>query len=345
MRMGHIHGCSISDEWTYKGMRVIWMENELLRIGILPDRGADIFEFRYKPADMNLLLSMPDRLRNINTDFSQMRDTQNQFEDHYYGGWQEVLPNSKPFNYRGASLGQHGEVSLIPWEYDILERDMDNVSVRLMASPLRMPLRIEKTITLEAGSNEIKISETLINTGSTALDIMWGHHIALGLPFIEDELKITTNADSIISEPQMPVNRRFTPGIETKWPFAISVDGIEIDASTFPERGNESFSELSYLGGYPEIGFYSVSNHKIGLAFEVNWDASVFKNLWMWQERNAVQDFPWWGNCYTLALEPWTAPWSNDPNGAIERGEWLKILPGASIATSVSAGVKQIEVS
>jgi hypothetical protein len=32
--------CSVSDDWTYKGMKVIFLENEHLRIGILADRVA-----------------------------------------------------------------------------------------------------------------------------------------------------------------------------------------------------------------------------------------------------------------------------------------------------------------
>ena len=246
-----MQGCKISDDWTFKGMRTIWLENELLRIGILADRGSDIFEFRYKPQDLNLLLELPDRLRNLSADFTQMRDTTNQFEDHYYGGWQEILPNSQAFNYRGASLGQHGEISLIPWKYSILENNRKSVSVKLWCSPVRVPLRIEKTITLNAGESRIHLSEKLTNTGKSTLDIMWGHHIALGLPFIEDPVVIDTNAEQMYAEPEMPDNRRFMPGIKTEWPNAKSVDGKADDASVIPGKEGPQYSELSYLNGFP----------------------------------------------------------------------------------------------
>ena len=209
MRFSNQNGCTITDEWTYMGMRVIWMENELLRIGILPDRGSDIFEFRYKPSDLNLLLNLPGRLRDVKSDFSQMRSTESQFEDYYYGGWQEIFPNSKPFSYRGASLGQHGEVSLIPWQYDILDRGSEKVSVRFSCSPVRMPLKVEKTISLVAGSSTLVIEERMTNRGSSSMDLMWGHHIAFGLPFVEDELRIMSNATTITSEPLMPERLTF----------------------------------------------------------------------------------------------------------------------------------------
>jgi len=174
MRFGEQTGCTITDAWTFKGMRVVWLENEFLRIGILPDRGSDIFEFRYKRKDINILLNLPGRLRNLTTDFSQLRDTQNQFEDHYYGGWQEILPNSPAFNYRNASLGQHGEVSLIPWSYDLIDTSSERVSLRLTGRPVRFPISIEKTITLKRDQRQIEIAEKLQNESNTELDLIDG---------------------------------------------------------------------------------------------------------------------------------------------------------------------------
>ncbi len=341
MRLGEQTGCTINDAWTFRGMRVVWLENEFLRIGILPDRGSDIFEFRYKPEDLNILLNLPGRLRNLTTDFSQLRDTQNQFEDHYYGGWQEVLPNSPAFNYRNASLGQHGEVSLIPWEYDLIDTSSERVSIRLTGRPIRFPISIEKTITLIRGQRQIEIAEKLQNESNTNLDLMWGHHIALGLPFVEDELHIETNATHITSEPEMPDLRRFKPGITTEWPRAVNLNGAEVDASVFPNRNAGKYSELSYLTGYDGNGRYAVRNNRSNVTFNVEWDAEVFRCLWMWQERNGIEDFPWWGNCYTLALEPWSSKWTNNPEEAISNGDWLKLNAGQSIETSLTAGVNE----
>ena len=56
--------CTITDDWTYKGMKVVFLENQFLRIGILIDRGSDIFEFRYKPKDMDPLLRLAKGIRN-----------------------------------------------------------------------------------------------------------------------------------------------------------------------------------------------------------------------------------------------------------------------------------------
>jgi len=60
------HGCRITDELVYKGMRTIILENELIRVGILIDKGTDIFEFLYKPTDTDFLLRSPIGLSNRN---------------------------------------------------------------------------------------------------------------------------------------------------------------------------------------------------------------------------------------------------------------------------------------
>ena len=331
--------CHISDDWSYRNMRAIWMENDFLKIGILADRGSDIFEFRYKPLDLDFMLRLSKGILNPQQDFSQMRDTTNQFEDYYYGGWQEILPNSPAFNYRGASLGQHGEVSLTPWKYSILEKGTDRIAVKMWTKPLRMPVRIEKTLSLSYDQPTLFIEEKLINESRTDLDIVWGHHIAFGLPFLKDGGQVETNAKKIISEPAMPDHRRFKPGMETNWPECISFKGKKDKADAIPAAGKNPYSELSYLSGFGNQGRYTLRNSNIKVGFQVNWDARLFKYLWFWQERYATQDAPWWGDVYAVGLEPWTSMWRPDPQEAIKNGEWLKLKPGKPVETKLNASV------
>ncbi len=329
--------CTISDDWTLKGMNVVWMENDYLRIGILAGRGSDIFEFRYKPKDVDFMLRLQKGILNPNMDFSQMRDTPNQFEDYYYGGWQEILPNSPGFNYRGASLGQHGEVSLTPWKHAILENSPGRVSVKLWTRPLRMPILIEKTLSLEAGKATLFIEEKLTNESATHLDVVWGHHIAFGLPFLKEGAKITTNARRFVAEPLMPPKRRWQPGVESDFPKALNINGKEVDASIVPPESTAPYSELAYLSGFDEQAFYALKNEEKNVGFAVRWDARVFRHVLYWQERYATQDAPWWGSAYAVALEPWTSRWRPDPEKAIEEGDWLRLAAGEVVETKLEA--------
>ncbi len=331
--------CSISDDWTYKGMPVVYMENDYVRIGILVGRGGDIFEFTYKPRAVDFMLRLKKGIRNPNMDFSQLRDTPNQLEDYYYGGWQEALPNSPTFVYRGASLGQHGEVHLIPWKHSIVENDPEKVALKLWVRPLRVPLYLVKTLTLEKDSSSIRIEERLINESNTHLDTMWGHHIAFGLPFLKAGGYVETNATTFFPEPLMPDTRRFKPAGIQKWPMVKNIGGVAEDAGIIPPEEAEPYSELAYLSGFTGSANYTLWNQKRDLGFNVEWDPTIFSNLWYWQERYATQDAPWWGSAYAVGLELWTSRWTNDPEEAIKKNEWLKMKAGEEISTSLSAGV------
>ena len=333
--------CSISDDWALKGMKVVYLENAFLRIGILADRGSDIFEFKYKPLDLDFLLRLDKGIQNPAQVFSQMRDTHNQSEDYYYGGWQEILPNSPSFNYRGASLGLHGEVSLIPWKYAIVKDTPDEVAVKFWTRPLRMPLLIEKTLSLQKNSSQLIITEQLTNESGTQLDVMWGHHIAFGLPFLKEGAKIETNAKTMEVHDDILEPRRFKAGKTYNWPQAEDPTGKAFDASVIPNTDAPAYRDLSFLSNFKTANnkaHYTITNPDQKIAFSVSWDAQIFKCLWLWQERNASQDFPWWGKCYTVALEPWTSKYTNEPDKAIQNGEWLSIKAGEVISTSLLAG-------
>ncbi|MCS7061610.1 MAG: DUF4432 family protein [Anaerolineae bacterium] len=317
---------------------MIWLENDLVRIGVLAGRGSDIFEFRYKPLDVDFLCRLPLGIRNPQQDFSQMRDTPNQFEDYYYGGWQEILPNSPTFVYRGASLGQHGEVSLTPWRHALLEEGPARVSVKLWARPLRIPILIEKTLTLETDSPILHIDERLTNEGHTALDLMWGHHIAFGLPFLREGAVIATNAKTMWADPIMPAQRRFKPGVEFTWPMAQDTTGKPDNASLVPPESAPPYADLAYLSGFERRAWYSIKSAAHNIGFGASWDGGLFKHVWYWQERYSTQDAPWWGRAYAVALEPWTTRYDADAPASIARGEWLKLQAQTSLTTQFIAG-------
>lgn len=331
--------CRISDDWAYKEMPVVYMENDFIKIGILVGRGSDIFEFSYKPRGIDLMLRLNKGIRNPNRDFSQIRDTPNQLEDYYYGGWQEALPNSPTFNYRGASLGQHGEVSLVPWKHAIVENSPSKVAVKLWVRPLRVPVYLEKTLSINNDNATLFIEERLVNESKTDLDIMWGHHIAFGLPFLKQGGEVITNATNFEAEPAMPDHRRFKGDYKGSWPLVKNINGEEDDASLIPAESGAAYSELAYLSGFPDKAFYGLWNANEELGFTAHWDASVFSHLWYWQERYATQDAPWWGSAYAVGLEPWTSKWTNDPEKAIANGEWLKLSAGQEKLSKMNAGI------
>ena len=49
----------IDDAWSYHGLKVIRLENEILALDVLPERGGNIFRLIDKPRDLDLLWKSP----------------------------------------------------------------------------------------------------------------------------------------------------------------------------------------------------------------------------------------------------------------------------------------------
>jgi hypothetical protein len=88
---GRKTGCRISLDYTYKGMRVGYLENELLRVGVLLDKGADIFDFTYKPRDLDFMWQSPIPMQKPFVATSALPEALSRL---LLWGWQEVLPSA-----------------------------------------------------------------------------------------------------------------------------------------------------------------------------------------------------------------------------------------------------------
>lgn len=125
-------GCTITDEYQRKGLDVIQLENDALRVEILAGKGGDVTEIRDKRIDINILFEAPHEWRAPSDGVVGAPDAQFSFLDHYPGGWQDVLPAAGgPTTRHGAPLALHGESSLIPWDATIIEDTTERVAVQL----------------------------------------------------------------------------------------------------------------------------------------------------------------------------------------------------------------------
>ena len=56
------YACRIN-ECVFRGLRCVILENQVIRISVAADKGADIYEFLHKPTDTEFLLRTPLGLR------------------------------------------------------------------------------------------------------------------------------------------------------------------------------------------------------------------------------------------------------------------------------------------
>ncbi len=233
--------------------------------------------------------------------------------------------------HRGAEYGQHGEISLVPWTLDVLEDDPQQVSVRCRVRGLRTPFLLERTMTVRADGAALFLDERLVNESGDDLDLMWGHHVAFGRPFLDPGARIWTSARAIVAEDPMAgfEPRRVQPGHTGPWPIATAPDGSAIDLGAVPDAASAAGREMCYLSDFEGDAWYAIASPDHG--FAMRWDADVFRYLWLWQEFTPTGGYPWWKRVYTVALEPWTSfPTLGLPE-AVRRGTQLVLPAGASV--------------
>ena len=160
------YGCRVSDAWTFRGLKTAVIENELLRVVVLIDKGADIYQFVHKPTDTDFLWRSPWGVRDPSVRIPTTGSGEGGWMDVYEGGWQTVLPGGGfPTQYMGADMGLHAEVNTVPWDAVIVEDTPEVVSMRFWVRAARTPFFFEKTLTLRSGSAVLEIEARLTNEG------------------------------------------------------------------------------------------------------------------------------------------------------------------------------------
>ena len=264
-------GARVSDDLMVKDMRLVVMENEALRVTVLVDKGADIIEFLDKKTGTDVMWRSPIGIRSSKSELNLLSH-EYCHSGYYEGGWQELFPHgSVPRTIGEVREPMHGEVMGLPWKYSILVDRADEVMVKFWTHTVLTRFRLERVMRINATEPVVHFSETVVNEGAQAFDMMWGHHPAFGTPFLGKGCKIDL-------------------------PKGKLVDG---DKSMLTLAGPEKrFHNMFYLTGFTE-GRYGIYNPKLGLGFGMKWDADLFRVLWIWQRSD--------GDWYVCAVEPVTS--------------------------------------
>jgi hypothetical protein len=328
-----MRACRIA-EASVGGIESLVLENEHLEVVVLVGKGTDIFSFRHRASGTDFLWKAPWGVRDPATTIQDTANSAASFLDYYFGGWQELFPNAGAgCTYRGAELGVHGEACKVPWSWQITEETSRRISVRFRARMVRTPFLLEKQMTLEAGRAVLLIEETVTNEGADAVDFIWGHHPALGAPFLSGHCRLYTPARVVETDDSnlfLAPRRRFE-----SYPMIETVDGAPFDVSRIPPS-SARVTMQSFLRELAE-GWYALVNQESGLGFALSWDLEVFPYLWLWEELCGSADYPWWGRCYVAGIEPNSTPTGGGLAEAVENGTQHRLPPGKSLHSILCA--------
>ena len=106
----------------------------------------------------------------------------------------------------------------MPWRAEVVAEGDDAVEVVFEIELLLTPLRLERRVRLERGRRVIALRERLSNAGRTEVEFIWGHHPAMGAPFLSPACRLDAGArelvvDATYASPFLPLE----PGSRVAW--------------------------------------------------------------------------------------------------------------------------------
>jgi hypothetical protein len=336
-----MNDCRVRETTLAHGIFAVILENDRIAATVLPTKGADIYSLVSKPDGIDVLWKSPWGPRSPGGIHSAA-DSATAWLESYEGGWQEIFPNGGTANsYRGVELNFHGEASLAAWDYEIRAPGGDVAEVLFRTRLRRSPFLIERVMRVEAGNPVLHFDERITNQSREDLEAMWGHHPAYGPPFLSGACRVDTNArtvhaDDVIGGPLNPLRK----GGVFAWPHGER-DGVATDLSRVAGPDDPPHEMMAYLTDFAgEHAWYGITNTELGLGVGLVWPKAIFPYAWFWQEMHAGAGFPWYGEVYVMAIEPFSSWPGHGLSAVIEKtGTQLSIPAGTCVEVEFAAAL------
>jgi hypothetical protein len=282
--------CRISDEWVYRGMRTLILENSLIRVTVLVDSGAKIHEFTYKPRDRDFLWHNP-RIEPRRPVF------QGDVDAYWSGGLDEAIPTGHACTYKGEALPYLGEVWSLPWHYDIVSRGREGIEVHLWRPTPISPLLVERWMSVRAGEPMLRMRHRITNLGGAPFDFMWGLHPAWA---VTARHRIDLPDCQVRIEESLPNAHLGERGVVYRWPWATErLTGRPVDMRQV--LGAEArTSEFQFAHPIAE-GWFAITDTEARLGAGMVFPKEHFPVIWLWLGYGGWRDF------HVAAVEAWNA--------------------------------------
>src|ERR1700722_10744740 len=205
-------GLNIITETKTNGLRTLVLENRFLRLAVLPEAGARIWQITYKPLNSRLLWKHP-------TAQPEHHELHACYDDVWSGGWDELFPNDEAGTLNGRQFPDHGELWTGAWQAEPFQNG-ESAGGRLRFTTPISNFLVEKTVILRPERAAFEIKYRFTNQGAETLPFLWKLHPAFAV-----------SSDHRIDFPLMTVRRELEfPGTLGEalpifpWPYA-RIDG------------------------------------------------------------------------------------------------------------------------
>ena len=295
------------------GLRTIVMENRFVRVVVLPQAGAKIWQIHYKPLNADLLWNHPGELP------AQHR-LGACYDDVWTGGWDELFPNDEPGTLMETVFPDHGELWTGAWTEEYLPGG-DEVGVHLSYTTPISKCLAEKSLRLRPENATLEVRYRLTNTGAKALPFLFKLHPAFA---VSENHRIDFPPMTVIREPEFPGTLGEAP-VQFPWPYA-RLHGQVLDLRKVPDVS--SHAVYFFYGTGIVAGWCGVTNRAHRLAAAVRFDPKFFSSCWLFATYGG------WRDLNVAVLEPATG-YSFKIQSLIDGGRARLLSPGESLETTV----------
>lgn len=308
---------TVNDDWSYRGIRSVALENEFVRVLVFPELGAKIYDLIYKPSQKNVLWHNP-----------QVKPTKvplgAAFDDVWCGGWDEIFPNDAPCNVNGEHYPDMGEAWSTAWSYSIIRLDDRSETATLVTSVMTpiTPCRITRSLTLRAGEPKIHLRYLLENVGQDALKFLWKIHPAFQ---INETCSIEIPAKTGIVDPRY-THLYSQSSHRYHWPNAQTKGGERIDLSKVPPPTSHTCA-LHYVTDL-EDGAVKLMNSQDNVDVKISFPKQILNNVWLFLAYGGYRSL------YTAVIEPSTS-YPYDLGQAIGEGRTSHLIPRQSLTCNI----------
>jgi hypothetical protein len=308
---------TVSTDWSFRDLRTLIVENALLRVVIMPELGAKIWQITYKPKGKDLLWHHP-RIKPRKLPFHAG------YDDNFFGGWDELFPNDMPEELNGEPMPDHGEVWTLPWEYALERCTAAEATIHLWVETPISAHRVEKWLTLRSGEPILRFHHKVTNLGPADQPYLWKLHPAMA---IDEHCRIELGAGTMYVEDFGPPRGAQT-GVTYQWPCLVDAQGRQHDMRAVLSR-TARVNEFQYATELPE-GWCALTNLADRIGFALTFDRNIFSSCWLFATYGG------WRDLYTVVLEPCTG-YPVSVSEGVRRGTHRILAAGETVECDVTA--------
>jgi hypothetical protein len=263
------------------------LENKWLKLRILPELGAKIYDLIWKPSGKNILWHNPRIV-------PQTFPIESEFDNYWCGGWDDAFPTCDECVFRGQRYPSLGELRSLSWNVDSARRWGSDAVVQLSAFGPISPVKVLKTVTLEGHSPVVRMHYRISNLGPMSVDFLWGTHPAVTVT--EHTILRIPAKHGIAAQCNQPTWGN--TGQRYDWPI------LEATAGRVEMNKVQGIDANLCFGHYAidlEDGWYAIEDTSSGEGFLLRFPLDECPCLWLWL------NYGGWRGLHHVILEPWTS--------------------------------------